>query len=435
MTVIYLLIDMCDKKISKDYILSIIMIIFAMLLSGHVLTSPNVSLFVVLILLNFITYKENKKKKILFTAFDLGVGGIEKCLTNLVNKLDNKKYDIDILLQIHNGIFIDNVNNNVNISDYKLSKSKNKIVKLISNLFKFIKLMILNYDKYDYSFCYATGYVPSAIMGLIGSNNNAIWIHTNVVEYMKYYEPYKNKNWDNSKKVKKFLNRIFARFYKKKIFVSYDGMESYLKINPKDKNKCLVIYNIIDYDDIIKKSNEKIEDIKLNSDEKILLNVGRHTEYDKKLSRIFSAIEKLKNENYKFKFVFVGDGPMHDEYVKMTKDKNIQDYVIFTGIKKNPYPYYKIADAIVLSSSFEGFPTIYLESIILDKVIITTDVSDARSVVENKYGIVVENNDDSIYNGIKKYLDEGFSVKDKFDVNKYNNTSIQLLESVINNEI
>ena len=38
------------------------------------------------------------KKSILISCYGLGIGGIEKCLVNMLNHLDMRKYDIDVLL-------------------------------------------------------------------------------------------------------------------------------------------------------------------------------------------------------------------------------------------------------------------------------------------------------------------------------------------------
>ncbi len=63
---------------------------------------------------------------------------------------------------------------------------------------------------------------------------------------------------------------------------------------------------------------------------------------------------------------------------------------------------------------------------VLNIPIVTTNVSDAKLDIENKYGIVVNNDDDSIYLGMKEYLDKGFIINKKFDYEKFN-------EEIINN--
>ena len=45
-------------------------------------------------------------KKLLFGAYSLDIGGIEKALVILVNKLQEKGYDITLVLEKKQGIFL-----------------------------------------------------------------------------------------------------------------------------------------------------------------------------------------------------------------------------------------------------------------------------------------------------------------------------------------
>ena len=77
------------------------------------------------------------------------------------------------------------------------------------------------------------------------------------------------------------------------------------------------------------------------------------------------------------------------------------------GFTDNPYPYFKAADFYVLSSRYEGFPTVLFEAIILRKNIIATEVSGVNEMLENgKLGLIVENSEEGIYKGMKKALTE-----------------------------
>ena len=89
------------------------------------------------------------KKKILFTTFNLGIGGIEKCLVNLVNSLDKDKYDITIFLQVKEGEYLKDVDKHIKVIGYDLSNFKgkrinNKIIRLVVNVFKYIKCYIIS---------------------------------------------------------------------------------------------------------------------------------------------------------------------------------------------------------------------------------------------------------------------------------------------------
>ena len=375
-----------------------------------------------------------KKKKVLFTAFNLGVGGVSSALINLLNQFDYEKYDVTLLLQIRQGDFLDKLNPNVNLEDYGLSKIKNKILKRIANLFIFIKILIKNFHKYDFAACYSPGYFYSALVARIASKNNAAWMHTNIINYMANSNimDKKDKGYSTEKKVKKFLNHMFFRKFKKNIFVSEDGRKAYLSMFPNDEDKTIVCHNLIDYNDILEKSKETI-DIHVPRNKTIFLNVSRHTEYDKRITRIINACDKLNSE-YDFLLLLVGDGEEHERYINIVKEKHLENKVKFLGLKTNPFPYYKIADAFVLSSKFEGFPVVFLESMIMNLPLITTDVSDANIIIKDKFGYVVSNDDDGIYKGMKQFLDNGFKIKKPFDYKKFNEESIEILEGLIDNE-
>ena len=371
------------------------------------------------------------KKKILITAFNLDVGGVEKCLVNLVNKLDTKKYDIKIILQVKEGIFLNEVKKEISVEGYNFCKIKNKILKKITNILIYLKVLIKNYKKYDYSICYAPGYIPSSILALISSKKQIAWMHTNLLIYMNNYEPYKNKIITTEQKVKKFVNRMFFRKYKKNIFVSEDALKAYLKVYPQDKNKCEVIYNIIDSNTIRDKSKEKINLKK----EKIFtfVNVGRHTEFDKRVSRIIEASKKLLNDNLKFKVLLIGDGPDNNYYKKIVKQYKLDNNVEFLGKKANPYPYFLLGDTFILSSEFEGLPTTVMEALVLKLPIISTNVSDVKKLVDKKFGNVI-NNEEELYLTMKKYINNGYKNKKYFDYEEFNKKSINKVERMLNNE-
>jgi len=372
------------------------------------------------------------KKNILFTAFNLDIGGVEKCLVNLVNALDDEKYRVKIILQVKEGVYLNDLNENIIVEGYNLIKIKNKILKKIINIIKYIYILIKNYRKYDYSICYAPGYTPSSILALLASKNNIAWMHTNLDIYMKNYKPYENKKWTVNKKIKRFVNKMFFRKFKRNVFVSKDALNAYLKVFPKDKKKCEVIYNIIDYNNIIKKSKETIS-LKKNK-EFTFINIGRQTEFDKRLSRIIKASKKLKEDGYKFKCILVGSGTDTSLYKSLINKYKLNNYITLIENKKNPYPYFLLGDVFILSSEFEGFPTTIMEALTLKIPIISTNVSDLEELINNKYGIVVEKNDESIYNSMLDFINKKYAISNNFDASKFNKKELKKIERLLNDE-
>lgn len=372
------------------------------------------------------------KKKIIFTAFNLDTGGVEKCLVNLVNNLDKNKYEITVFLQVKEGIYLDNLNENIKVESLNLTKVKNKILKKLINTFKFIKIIIKKYHKYDISVCYAPGYVPSAIIGYITSKNNISWMHTNLLTYMENYKPYENLNLTNEKKVKKFVNRVFFRKFKKNIFVSKNARSAYLQVYPQDENKCYTIYNLIDYETIIDKSKVKIN---LKKAKKFtFINIGRQTEFDKRLSRIIDATDMLYKEYKDFQVVLVGKGQDTLKYKKQVEKLKLNNVIKFIDSQKNPYPYFLLGDVFLLSSEFEGLPTTVLEAFVLNIPVISTNVSDVKDLISSKYGIVIEKNSKDLYLAMKEMIKSSKKYNKKFNFEKYNEEIITKLEGIFNNE-
>lgn len=372
------------------------------------------------------------KKKILFTSYNLCIGGIEKALVNMVNNIDFSKYDVTLLLQHKEGDFLKEVDQRVEVLGYNLSKMKFVLLRKAINLTKIIFTILKNRNKYDFAACFGTWYKASAAVALYASKNNVVWMHTNILQLIKNHIKNNEEKYDLYYESKKFLKNLLFRKFKNYLFVSNNAIESYLKLYPEDKDKCSLCYNFVDYKKIIELSKEKISYNKIKNRINIV-NISRHTEYDKKISRIIKAVSQLKNK-YKITLFLIGDGADHKKYIELVKEYKLENEVKFLGSQKNPFPYYLLGDVFVLSSAFEGFPTVYTEALTLDIPIVTTDVSDAQTFIQNKYGIVCKNDDDSLTEALEKMIKMDFKMKQKFDPEKFNKQSMDTIERLINND-
>ena len=61
------------------------------------------------------------------------------------------------------------------------------------------------------------------------------------------------------------------------------------------------------------------------------------------------------------------------DLIELVKNLKIEEKVKFLGFQKNPYPWIKKASLFVHSSKFEGLPTVVIEALILEKLIVATD--------------------------------------------------------------
>ena len=366
-------------------------------------------------------------KKLLFAAVNLDVGGIETALVTLLNYLANEKennynkYDITLVLEQKTGIFLDTLNNRIKIIKYTPSNNKIIIIRKTINLFKQLIFKLKNKNKFDFSCSYATYSLPASFVARVASNNSVLWCH---MDYLAQFGGDKDK-------VKRFFHKRKLKQFKNIVFVSEKSRDTFLEVFPEMKDKTYFINNLIDYNNIKQKSLEKIDDIVDKSDNSIIfINVGRHEEKQKKLSRLIEACKILKEERLNFKVILIGDGPDTNEYKNMVLDYKLEDIILFLGRKKNPYPYYKIADCVLMTSDYEGSPVVLTEAMILNKPIITTRIAGSEQIKE-KYGIIANKEPKDIANKMKKFIIDGYKTKEQFDPENYNKEILKKLENII----
>ena len=274
-----------------------------------------------------------------------------------------------------------------------------------------------------------------------------------------------------------FVKTIVKNNIRKIVFVSKKSKETFNNIVDKEyiiKNniKTFNIKNYIDGENIISKSNEfkeiendtKYEQLKeiIKEHNKngniIFLNVGRHSKEKNLITlvKVFNNIiknsekeNKKDNENQnqnqnqkedeygdnilekKIYLLMVGDGKETKELVKYVEENKLTDRIIFLGNKKNPYPYFKMADYVILTSLNEGYPVVFQEAMILDKKIITTDVSDdVIDIKEQQRGYIISFDEKNMKNEIIEIVKKEEQQENGIKLKKYN----YIEENNINND-
>lgn len=332
--------------------------------------------------------------KILFLINTLGGGGAERVLVNLVNSMDKTKFDITI-----ETMFADGINKEFLTSDIRCI-SKNKLgIRGLSNLIKYIPASLLykyyiGKNNYDIIVAYMHGAPTKVISGCKEKDKKKVtWLH--------YGNPEKGTFFDF------WLSR-------KRAFEAYDSMDAVVGVSKsvsstfakytKIEHNKYTLYNTNDTEKIINMSNERIED-NLNHEFPIFCTSGRLTT-QKGFDRLVSVSKKLFDNGYKFTIIIMGAGPDEEKLKMQIKQLNAGNYVKMFGFCANPYSIMKQCDAYISSSREEGLATVLTEALTLGMPVISTDVSGAKEVLgnNNEYGLVVENSEQGIYDGLKTFL-------------------------------
>ncbi|WP_415668902.1 glycosyltransferase, partial [Vibrio rarus] len=142
------------------------------------------------------------------------------------------------------------------------------------------------------------------------------------------------------------------------------GIESEIinkkRIKPKTIN---TIYNPFDIEKIRSLSNKENSDIPTFD---YLIHVGRFVA-QKRHDVLFRSITKMKNN---LPIVFLSHKP--EAIMKMARKFGVEDRVIAPDFQLNPYPWIKRAKGLILSSDFEGLPTVLIEALICKTPVVST---------------------------------------------------------------
>ncbi len=360
-----------------------------------------------------------EKKKLIIYFSKLSIGGMERALMDFIRMSNlRNNYEVTIYLgYVLEHSYLEELEKYVHVKVVCHGKWNyfNKVLTYLKMNMEYFKLL-LGGQKYDCSICYTHHHKILSKLARKASENNICFIHTDLL---------KSRNKKQLNKLKKKLK--FDQFAKI-ICVSFCAKDAFLKIYPNYQGKVVVANNYINGDDIIKKSKEKVDDYNFSGIN--FINIARHLDYHKHVSYIIEACNKLKNDYHDFHVLLIGDGPDHEMYAKLINKYKLNDKVLLLGSKVNPYKYLTHADAFVFSSQFEGYGIVLDEARVLNIPIISTDVADAKLILSDGYGILCENSIDGIYNGMKKYLDEGFP-KRKFDYHKFNDQITKTIDEIV----
>lgn len=351
-------------------------------------------------------------KKILFVVDEKKMGGVSVLLSDILNKINLKNKEIDVMVLHNSGNYLDDLPKGVNLiygtsffdvidlTFKEVLKSKN--IRLIYKKLKLVFLMrtglIKNKivkerkkcitKKYDVEIAFKDGFC--AIFTAYGDSKKKYhWLHT---DYSMY---------DCTANYKNLFIDVFSKF-DNIIGISKSVAK---KFNEKyDFKNMKVIYNLINTDKIIEKSKEF--DVEVNKNKINFISVGRFHNM-KGYDRLIDVFAKLKNEinldNVNLRLV--GNGPDFDLVKNKIEENNLEDVITLEGLKKNPFPYVKNSDVFLMCSRYEPFGLVILEAMVLNVPVISTEVASIKEIMDKKYGMIVDNSEDGLYNAIKKVIE------------------------------
>ena len=356
-------------------------------------------------------------KKIVFGITSLGIGGAERVLVDIVNKL-KEEYEITIFTLYKGGAFEKELDSKIKqISLYnKPYEEMSNFKRMIIPIYVLIcgKRIFNRYikGKFDTEVAFLEGPI-TRIFKTKDNSKKIVWVHNDIRKV--FGKSLKSK-------IKRKIDKKVYEKYNKIIFVSHDNKNAFDDIynNIRTMEKENVIYNYIDSKRIIEKSQEIFENMDVIDRSKISIVTVARLVGQKAIDRLAKVHKMLIDEGLEHNIYVIGDGPEKQKLIKLIKDLEIKETFKLLGKKENPYPYIKKADYFALLTYFEGYPMTVEEAKILNKNIIITNTAAQEVVKDYNNKLILENNTQAIYEGLKKVLKKEITFNQK--QNKYDNS-------------
>lgn len=288
-----------------------------------------------------------KKIKILYVGLDTMpyIGGIETFILKTISEINKETFQIDFLSFIGDvPCFYEELKGMGANFFFVTKRSKNYIKnkKEIRNLLKSEQYDIVHC--HQNSFSYITPCVEALKLGI------KVIVHAH-----------------NAGCLQGIKSRILHEINKKRISrkkITCIAVSDYAgKWFFGQKKDYVVLNNGVEIDKFkFSEEKRKIGRKELNvGDRKIVLHVGAFRQ-QKNHQRIIEIFNDYIKYNPKACLVLVGEGKLKNEIMKSVSDKNLEDYVIFTGNRSDVDILMSAADVFLFPSYYEGFPIALLEA-------------------------------------------------------------------------
>ena len=332
--------------------------------------------------------KKEKKIKVAFCIPTMVIGGCETIFVNTIDEL-SKKSELDITIVTHAKIkeplYCDWLKKHKNISVYVYYPLHNFFEDMdkycqIFPLKNIRKICFSLYKKYRRLLAYTKG----------------VFQDIDVICDYKNLSFYKELKYFNKPKIT-WLHSAFSYFqsigtfsrlpqYTKIIGITDDAVNEFKKVFPQYSDRIVRIYNPINVDYIRNKALSE-----QSPNEKYFCHVSRLVK-GKDIKTLLNAFELFYTKHKDVKLYIIGDGHLSDELKAYAGTLKSNKNIVFTGSINNPYGFMRGAIANILSSEFEGLPTVVLESVALGVPCISSNCNNGphEILLDGKAGLLFD---------------------------------------------
>jgi glycosyltransferase involved in cell wall biosynthesis len=229
-----------------------------------------------------------------------------------------------------------------------------------------------------------------------------------------------------------FIDKFILKNTDKIICISKQVKKYFTKKISIPKNKIRVIYYGVDRDYFTKKKNfrktkvAKLINKNLEKKDFLICCIARHVK-QKSLDFLILSFAEFTKKNPNSKLLLIGDGPERKNLVKISKENNIFNKIIWVKFSEHIKDLLNISNVFVLPSKYEGFGIVFLEAMLTNTPVISTNISAIPEIIKNKYnGILIEPGN------VKQMTAALKNIQDEKLIKKFNINAKKLLSNKFN---
>ena len=352
--------------------------------------------------------------RIAFFQNDVGVGGIQKSIVNLLKNIDYSRVKADLFLCENNNFFQAEFPEKLKIYNLPPVPQYYKYLPFDFALSK-VDIGLSALEPYDLAIDF-NSYQPACAIGAITvpAKKRVMWIHNNV--RIKYHEEWKYRVLWNAFKGK-------FKYFDEFVPCSEALWEPFTELARVTDKPHSVIHNYIDVDDIRRKAEIPCDSFQPDTNCLNFIALGKlcHQKGYDLMLEAFAAACRYRND---LRLYILGDGPDRTKLEEQRNKLLLKDRVFFLGNQPNPYCYMQKADCFISTSRYEGQPLNIMEARVIGLPLYCS-----KNLEKYSSGLLgVENMEETLISAKKES-------KNPDDLVEYNREIIQNLELLAQNLI
>lgn len=319
-----------------------------------------------------------------FIIYKLGVGGAERMIINLANKLSKSGYTIDFVLGNSGGGFEDKIKDSVNV--FKLNSMP---IPGYRSLGMFPGLRSYIQEKRPTTLISAMTQTNAVtVLSVAFSDTTVKCISTVHNTFSEIKRPLHKPH-----SLGLHLLGEFAYSMSDEVVCCSHGVENDLRQQLHTRlSNCGTIYNPIFTEELVRQSREEVEDNWFIDEKTIVITGLSNLKPQKDYETFLKSFEKIRsNIDDEVKAKIMGDGKERQKLIELSKSLGHSGDIEFSGYVENPFKYIRASDCFVLTSKFEGLSNVLIEAMACETPIVSSDCPNGpREILDNgKFGKLV----------------------------------------------